>query len=66
MCLSYVFDDSQAYPVLYSHKKRTLENLAAADIILTQEEKAEVTSASSFAVKGDRYFGAAHPAHLWG
>ncbi|KAF9821375.1 hypothetical protein IEO21_00621 [Rhodonia placenta] len=50
-----------------SSKKRTLENSAAGDIVLTDADKAEIDKIlSSHQVKGDRYFGNDAGAHLWG
>ncbi|KAI0945772.1 hypothetical protein AcW1_001915 [Taiwanofungus camphoratus] len=50
-----------------SNKKRTLENIAAGDIIITTEEKAEIAKMlADVEVKGDRYFGNDAAAHLWG
>ncbi|KAH9951869.1 aldo/keto reductase [Amylocystis lapponica] len=50
-----------------SNKKRTLENIAAGDIVLTEEEKAEVFALmEKYSIKGDRYFGNDAAAHLWG
>lgn len=53
--------------VASSSKKRTLENSAAGDIVLTDADKAEIDKIlSSHQVKGDRYFGNDAGAHLWG
>ena len=51
-----------------SHAKRTLENISAGDIELSESDKAEVWKViNEFEVKGDRYFGADPKAmHLWG
>lgn len=50
-----------------SSKKRTLENLAAGDIVLTDADKGQIDKIlSSHQVKGDRYFGNDAGAHLWG
>jgi len=50
-----------------SVKKRTLENLAAGDIVLTEADKAEIANiTATHEVKGDRYFGNDAAAHLWG
>ncbi|KAL6300909.1 aldo/keto reductase [Sparassis latifolia] len=50
-----------------SNKKRTLENLAAGDVTLTAEEKAEIEAViAGHEVKGDRYYGDPKAAHLWG
>ncbi|KZT07914.1 aldo/keto reductase [Laetiporus sulphureus 93-53] len=50
-----------------SNKKRTLENLAAADIVLTEADKAEIAKVmSEHHIKGDRYFGNDAAAMLWG
>ncbi|KZT11238.1 aldo/keto reductase [Laetiporus sulphureus 93-53] len=50
-----------------SIKKRTLENLAAADIVLTEADKVEIAKVmAEHHVKGDRYFGNDAAAMLWG
>jgi len=50
-----------------SHKKRTLENLAGGNVLLSEQDMAEINDAiSKHEVKGDRYFGKPEMAHLWG
>jgi len=50
-----------------SNKRRTLENVAAGDIVLTDADKAEIANVlSTHEVKGDRYFGNDDAAGLWG
>jgi pyridoxine 4-dehydrogenase len=49
-----------------SHKKRTLENLAAADIALTADEQKEIDNLlASMEIVGHRYPQQAQ-GHLWG
>ena len=48
-------------------KNRTLENLAAGEVVITDEELSEITATLlKHEVKGDRYFGDDAKAHLWG
>ncbi|KZT67696.1 Aldo/keto reductase [Daedalea quercina L-15889] len=50
-----------------SKNERTLENLAAGDVQLTEADLAEINEAiAKHEVKGDRYFGNPQIAHLWG
>ena len=50
-----------------SKKERTLENLAGGDVQLTETDVAEINEVlARHEVKGDRYFGNAEAAHLWG
>ncbi|KAI0724067.1 aldo/keto reductase [Fomitopsis betulina] len=50
-----------------SKKERTLENLASGDIELTAADLAEINGViAKHEIKGDRYFGNADAAHLWG
>ncbi|PCH38101.1 aldo/keto reductase [Wolfiporia cocos MD-104 SS10] len=50
-----------------STKKRTLENLSAGEIVLTDTEKAEIGKIlTDYEVKGDRYFGDDAMAYVWG
>lgn len=52
---------------LYRKKERTLENLASGDIELTAADLAEINGViAKHEIKGDRYFGNADAAHLWG
>jgi len=50
-----------------SHKSRTLENLAAGDVVLTEQDIKDINDTiAAHTVKGDRYFGNDEAAHLWG
>ncbi|KAH9842659.1 aldo/keto reductase [Rhodofomes roseus] len=50
-----------------SSKKRTLENLAGGDVVLTEAELAEVAEVmEKYPVQGDRYFGDDEAMGLWG
>jgi len=50
-----------------SNKKRTLENVGGGDVVLTAEDKAEISKIlAGHEVKGDRYFGNDAAAQLWG
>lgn len=70
LCLAWVCSlGSHVIPIPgSSHATRTVENLAAGDIVLSPEEKAEVDNIiASHEIKGDRYYGAPQEvAHLWG
>lgn len=47
-------------------KSRNLENLAAADIVLTAQDMKEVNEIiATHSVKGDRYFGNDEAAGIW-
>lgn len=50
-----------------STKKRTLENLAGGEVVLTEAELAEIAGIQEkYPVQGDRYFGNDEAAGLWG
>ena len=52
---------------LYRRPSRTLENLQAGDIKLSDEVLAEVNKiVETFEIRGDRYHGNDEQAHLWG
>lgn len=53
--------------IAHSSKRRVLENLAGGDVVLGEDDLAEIAEImKKYSVEGHRYFGTDEGASLWG